>query len=380
METKVRADYDNVTESILGCLHSVNNNDHGEQYLFNTKVMINHDGTVEWYSPNKLKTFCKIDVQLFPFDTQECKATFGSWTFAGDKIDLHFYKNTSRVDLGIFSKNGEWDLTSAEGVRNVIFYECCAAPYIDLTYSIIIRRRPLFYLNNLILPCIVLALLTSVSFLFPPETGERISLVITVLLGMTVFMIIFTEAIPATSEVTPLIGRYFAGVLFEVALCLLATCVPLRLQHLHPGTEMPRWAKVLIFDYIGYVMCSEMSGFRKGRSKGSQSGKVAKIHSYSNDEIKLSDTEIVENGYVKDHEKTNQRSASTKANGFEINPQEKGKDHSVVNEYIKKREREDELYAEWKNAISILDRLFFWLFILTFVVSSVVILYGYSRP
>lgn len=361
---------------------SVNNNDHGEQYLFNTKVMINHDGTVEWYSPNKLKTFCKIDVRLFPFDTQECKATFGSWTFAGDKLDLHFYKNVSRADLGIFSKNGEWDLMSTEAVRNVIQYDCCPAPYIDLTYTLIIRRRALFYLNNLILPCIVLALLTSVSFLFPPETGERISLVITVLLGMTVFMIIFTEAIPATSEVTPLIGKYFAAVLFEVALCLLATCVPLRIQHLHPGTEMPHWAKVLIFDYIGFIVCSGRAGFRKNRGEKSrrQSGKLAKIHSFTNEDIKLSDTDIIENGYVKTNEKTNQRSASTQANGFKNNTQqEKGNDLSVVNEYIKKKEREDELYAEWKDAISILDRLFFWLFILTFVVSSVVILYAYSR-
>ena len=38
-------------------------------------------------------------------------------------------------------------------------------------------------------------------------------LVITILLGLTVFMMVFTENVPRTSEVTPLIGKYSVTVL-----------------------------------------------------------------------------------------------------------------------------------------------------------------------
>ena len=69
------------------------------------------------------------------------------------------------------------------GKRNAIIYSCCPAPYVDITYTINIRRRVLFYLNNLIIPCIILAALTVLAFYLPPESGERVSLVITVLLG-----------------------------------------------------------------------------------------------------------------------------------------------------------------------------------------------------
>lgn len=343
-------------------------NDNGEQYLFRTKVIITHDGTVSWFSPNKLTTSCTIDIKYFPFDTQECKLVFGSWTYTGKTLLLHFWNNRSRrVDLSKFSKNGELDLVSAEGKLNKIIYPCCPDPYYDLTYTLVMRRRPLFYINNLILPCIVLALLTGISFLFPPETGERIALVVTVLLGMTVFMIVFTDFIPSSSEVTPLIGKYFITVLFEVAACLLATCVPLRLQHLHPGTEMPNWAKVFIFDYLAVVMCFR---FRRGRKV---SGHFPAQNKNNQNGIELSVKDI-ERGDVDEDGIQNSGTKQMKDDPFDPENGSLADGISTVKKYVDKIEREGELYAEWKNAIAILDRLFFCLFVVTFTSSSMAML------
>jgi len=43
-------------------------------------------------------------------------------------------------------------------------------------------------------------------FCLPPESGEKVSLSVTVLLAMTVYQLLIAETIPATSEVIPLIG------------------------------------------------------------------------------------------------------------------------------------------------------------------------------
>jgi len=51
----------------------------------------------------------------------------------------------------------------------------------------------------------------------PPESGERLTLVITNLLALTVFMLLVVEIIPATSETVPLISVYFYGSVFEVS-------------------------------------------------------------------------------------------------------------------------------------------------------------------
>jgi len=43
---------------------------------------------VLWIPPAIYKSSCTIDVTYFPFDQQECKMKFGSWTFNGDQVEL----------------------------------------------------------------------------------------------------------------------------------------------------------------------------------------------------------------------------------------------------------------------------------------------------
>jgi len=60
--------------------------------------------------------------------------------------------------------------------RRVYTYECCDEPYIDITYTIHVRRRALYYTFNLIIPCALISVLLLFAFLLPPESGQKISL------------------------------------------------------------------------------------------------------------------------------------------------------------------------------------------------------------
>lgn len=86
--------------------------------------------------------------------------------------------------------------------------------------QVVIRRRPLFYTVNLLLPSIFLMVMDIVGFYLPPDSGERVSFKITLLLGYSVFLIIVSDTLPATAIGTPLIGE--SGVLVE-ALCRAAS-------------------------------------------------------------------------------------------------------------------------------------------------------------
>ena len=66
----------------------------------------------------------------------------------------------------------------------------------------------MFYILNIILPCIMLSILQLCVFLAPPPSGEKISLSITVLLSFTVFLLIVSESMPQTSLNVPLLGKY----------------------------------------------------------------------------------------------------------------------------------------------------------------------------
>ena len=61
-------------------------------------------------------------------------------------------------------------------MRNEVRYECCPAPYLDITFTIKIRRRTLYYFFNLIVPCILIASMAVLGFTLPPDSGEKLSL------------------------------------------------------------------------------------------------------------------------------------------------------------------------------------------------------------
>jgi len=67
-------------------------------------------------------------------------------------------------------------LAGVPGKRNVIYYSCCPEPYIDITFSILIRRRTLYYFFNLIVPCVLIASMAVLGFTLPPDCGEKLSL------------------------------------------------------------------------------------------------------------------------------------------------------------------------------------------------------------
>ena len=69
------------------------------------------------------------------------------------------------------------------------------------------RRKPLFYVFNMILPCLLITLVALLGFYIPNDSGEKVSMGITTLLSMTVFLMLVTESMPPTSDVLPLVGQ-----------------------------------------------------------------------------------------------------------------------------------------------------------------------------
>ncbi len=155
-----------------------------------TKAQVFYNGRIKWKPPAIYKSSCSIDVTFFPFDLQNCKMKFGSWTYDRAKIDL--VSMASDVDQMDYWESGEWVIINAVGTYNIKKYECCTEIYPDITYSFIIRRLPLFYTINLIIPCLLISCLTVLVFYLPSECAEKITLCISVLLSLTVFLLLIT--------------------------------------------------------------------------------------------------------------------------------------------------------------------------------------------
>lgn len=70
------------------------------------------------------------------------------------------------------------------GKRTWQYYPCCPEPYVDITFTIEIRRRTLYYFFNLIVPCVLIASMAVLGFTLPPESGEKLSLGMTNKFGL----------------------------------------------------------------------------------------------------------------------------------------------------------------------------------------------------
>ncbi|EPQ19807.1 Neuronal acetylcholine receptor subunit alpha-4 [Myotis brandtii] len=231
-----------------------------------TKAHLFHDGRVQWTPPAIYKSSCSIDVTSFPFDQQNCTMKFGSWTYDKAKVDL--VSMHSHVDRLGFWESGEWVLVDAVGTYNTRKYECCAEVYPDITYAFIIRRLPLFYTVNLLIPCLLLSCLTVLVFYLPSQCGEKVTLCISVLLSLTVFLLLITEIIPSTSLVIPLIGEYLLFTMIFVTLSIIITVFVLNVHHRSPRTHsMPAWVRRVFLDIVPRLLFMERPPVIKGNCR-----------------------------------------------------------------------------------------------------------------
>uniref|UniRef100_A0A8C9XYK6 Cholinergic receptor nicotinic alpha 3 subunit n=1 Tax=Sander lucioperca TaxID=283035 RepID=A0A8C9XYK6_SANLU len=220
-----------------------------------TKALLRYNGDVTWIPPAIFKSSCKIDVTYFPFDYQNCTMKFGSWTYDKAKIDLVLIGST--INLKDFWESGEWTIIDAPGYKHDIKYNCCEEIYTDITYSLYIRRLPLFYTINMIIPCLLISFLTVLVFYLPSDCGEKITLCISVLLSLTVFLLVITETIPSTSLVIPLIGEYLLFTMIFVTLSIVITVFVLNVHYRTPKTHtMPCWVRTVQDDwkYVAMVI------------------------------------------------------------------------------------------------------------------------------
>ncbi|XP_037545990.1 neuronal acetylcholine receptor subunit alpha-3-like [Nematolebias whitei] len=218
-----------------------------------TKALLKFDGTITWVPPAIFKSSCPMDITYFPFDYQNCSMKFGSWTYDKAKIDLVLIG--SKVNLKDFWESGEWEIIDAPGYKHDIKYNCCEEIYPDITYSFYIRRLPLFYTINLIIPCLLISFLTVLVFYLPSDCGEKVTLCISVLLSLTVFLLVITETIPSTSLVIPLIGEYLLFTMIFVTLSIVITVFVLNVHYRTPMTHtMPCWVRSVFLKVLPRIM------------------------------------------------------------------------------------------------------------------------------
>uniref|UniRef100_A0A914ZGI1 Nicotinic acetylcholine receptor alpha subunit 8 n=1 Tax=Parascaris univalens TaxID=6257 RepID=A0A914ZGI1_PARUN len=190
----------------------------------------------------------QIDIEYFPYDKQSCSMKFGGWSYNGFLLDVRqlpsrptdvietrydekgkeYQLLEQGMDLSAFYPSLEWDLISLTSMRHEQLYPgCCGQEfYIDISFDILLRRKTLFYTVNLVIPCMLIAILTTFVFYIPGKE-HKVTFSISILVTLTVFYLVLIELIPPTSLVIPLIGKYLLFTMFLVSASILLSVLTL---------------------------------------------------------------------------------------------------------------------------------------------------------
>jgi len=233
-----------------------NNADGNYEARYKSNVLIYHDSKVEWIPPAIFQSTCRIDVTYFPFDQQRCEMIFGSWTYTGNAVTLKFYKDRDYVELSDYWKSGTWDIVEVPGcLQSFNGSKWGVTTESQITFYITIRRKTLFYTVNLILPTVLISFLCILVFYLPAEAGEKVTLGISILLSLVVFLLLVSKILPPTSLVIPLIAKYLLFTFVMNFLSVLVTVVIINFNFRGPRTHtMPNWIRILFLEYLPIVL------------------------------------------------------------------------------------------------------------------------------
>nr|CAD7408956.1 unnamed protein product [Timema cristinae] len=385
-----------------------NNADGNYEVTLMTKATLKFDGEVFWKPPAIYKSSCEINVEYFPFDEQSCTMKFGSWTYNGVQVDLKHMEQVPGsnlvkvgIDLREFYLSVEWDILEVPATRNEEYYPCCTEPYSgntsnrfsplryvpDITFNMTMRRKTLFYTVNLIIPCVGITFLTVLVFYLPSDSGEKVTLCVSILLSLTVFFLLLAEIIPPTSLAVPLLGKYLLFTMILVTLSISVTVFVLNVHFRSPSThKMSPWVKRVFLHFMPRVLMMRRPPYSlrynfedTNFADNGYSNELDFRDSISDpypQELKGSPGfESVTSAYksvlIQEEDSRQHQPLSSVSDSDNTLPRTLSPDMlsalqgvCFIAQHIKDADKDNEVVEDWKYVSMVLDRFFLWIFTL----------------
>ncbi|XP_055876925.1 acetylcholine receptor subunit alpha-L1-like [Biomphalaria glabrata] len=220
-------------------------------FIHGTYIQIKHTGEVNWPVPVRLRSSCVVKITYFPFDYQFCMVKFGSWIYSQNLVDYNVKQSVINVDPSSYIKNSEWDLLSMKLEKSITNMSLSLGLHPHITAMLYLKRNTFYYLFNIIVPCMMLSMLTLMTFWLAPTSGEKVTLGLSVFLAFSMFMLLIAEEVPASSDAVPLIGIYLCVVMTMTSISVLCAVLVTNLHN--RGSKLrpaPRWVASLFIRYL----------------------------------------------------------------------------------------------------------------------------------
>ena len=190
-------------------------------------LSIESDGIVTWEPGHRFATACNLQISKYPFDSQQCSFKFETWTHYDEVVRLTSVSD--EIILDDFQENGEWEIISSSAESGIVQVEGYGMP--EYTVTISFQRRRMYYVLTICVPIIVLSALNCFVHLLPPDSGEKISFCLTILLAYMVYISFLSDNLPRTSKTTSYMVIYLSLMICLSSISVLSSVIVLVFWH-----------------------------------------------------------------------------------------------------------------------------------------------------
>lgn len=194
-------------------------------------VVVTNDGNITWEPFQVFESTCKLDMRYFPFDTHKCNLELATWSSTSEMIQIS--PGNDGFDIDAFEENANFYLDI------VSTFDSSSTFTSSLSFSLTIRRKPIYYIINVIIPIIFLAVLNSFVFILPCASGEKLSYAIVLFLSFAIYLLIVIETMPEGMSTVPIVTIYLLFECVISAKIVVITAVLLRLHNQGDETSVP---------------------------------------------------------------------------------------------------------------------------------------------
>ncbi|KAK3096268.1 hypothetical protein FSP39_025134 [Pinctada imbricata] len=193
----------------------------GGEFYF---VEVQSAGLVIWIPFEVFESRCSLDTSKYPFDSQVCNITFVVWSHSVAEVEILNSTQGFEYDEN-YQENSVWK------IQYVTYTVSKQTRESRINFSFHMKRKPLYYVINILLPVIFLGLLNGLVFVIPAGSGEKTGFSITVFLSLSVFLTIISSLLPTNSDNTSILGVYLLIQVVFGVIVLFITTLQLRLSH-----------------------------------------------------------------------------------------------------------------------------------------------------
>ena len=206
----------------------------------NGQIMVDYNGGCRFWPYKMYQVGCKIRIRKYPFDVQVCELDFMSWSYPTSKLRL---TPPEELSLSFYKESVEWAIDH----YNSSFYQNPFGKdsWDHVLFTFTLRRKWLFQLINIIAPIVCISLLNPTCFIIPAESGEKITLCLSIFLTLAVFRTLISDALPESSEEVCLFNIYVGLQLACSGLTIVANVISLHLYYKNQSEPVDYYYRLL---------------------------------------------------------------------------------------------------------------------------------------